>query len=259
MKGQRPVAVPWVVAEMAPTLALGGQDVRQVIAAAHRVGAPFLANNLANTPIRNSGDCGTVWACVEARRALQARSGATRSDGVLGSIPSVGSNVSAADRHLRRLSPAPPYLPLRVEEHRSGYPGVASEVLAFQSLIAGDQGSWEEAEEVNERAWKRTALAGSEAEPPLAVLLARARFLSRRDDAGPPDHRERVTRFLNEMPDLFEREVILGSVILGELWLKQGDVLAAERWRARAQTVLKTYPDAGMLEALTERLRLALQ
>jgi LuxR family maltose regulon positive regulatory protein len=134
-----------------------------------------------------------------------------------------------------------------------------SEVLAFQSLIAGDQGSWEEAEELNERAWKRTALAGSAVEPLLAVLLARARLLSRRDDAGLPDHLERVTRFLNEMPDLFEREVILGSVILGELWLKQGDVLAAERWRARAQTVLKTYPDAGMLEALTERLRRALQ
>jgi len=42
-------------------------------------------------PIRNSGDYGTVWACVEARLASQARSGATRNDGVLGSIPSVGS------------------------------------------------------------------------------------------------------------------------------------------------------------------------
>ncbi len=48
-------------------------------------------NKSADMPIRNSGDCGTVWVCVEAGRAPQARSGATRSDGVLGSIPSVGS------------------------------------------------------------------------------------------------------------------------------------------------------------------------
>ena len=29
----------------------------------------FLANDLANMPIRSSGGCGTVWACVEARGA----------------------------------------------------------------------------------------------------------------------------------------------------------------------------------------------
>ena len=39
--------------------------------------APVLANNLANMPIRHSGDCGSVWDCVEAGGAPQARSGST--------------------------------------------------------------------------------------------------------------------------------------------------------------------------------------
>jgi hypothetical protein len=54
----------------------------------------LLANILANMPMRNSGHDGTVWACVEASAAPQARSGATRNDGVRGSIPRVGSKTS---------------------------------------------------------------------------------------------------------------------------------------------------------------------
>ena len=56
----------------------------------------ILANNLANMPIRNNGDCGTVWACWEATAVPQARCEATRNDGVLGSIPSVGSSFFPA-------------------------------------------------------------------------------------------------------------------------------------------------------------------
>ena len=61
------------------------------------------------------------------------------------------------------------------------------------------------------------------------------------------------------MPNVFEREEILGAVILGEIALGRDDLIAAERWSARAQAVLKRYPDAGMLGPRAERLRLALQ
>ena len=49
--------------------------------------APVRANNLANMPMSSSGDSGTVWFCVEAGRALQARPGSTEDRGVDGSIP----------------------------------------------------------------------------------------------------------------------------------------------------------------------------
>jgi len=153
--------------------------------------------------------------------------------------------------------------PLRVEENTCEYPatggGPASEVIAFRALIAADQGRWDEAAELAERAWRRAESAGTELEFPLAVLLARARVLARRDDAGLADHLARVARFLDEMPNLFEREVILGAVILGEIALGRDDLLAAERWSVKAQDVLKTYSDAGMLRPRAERLRLALQ
>ena len=83
--------------------------------------------------------------------------------------------------------------------------------------------------------------------------------LARRDDPALADHLQRVARFLNEMPNLFEREVILGSVILGEIGLERDDLPTAERWSARAQVALRRYPDAGMLRPRAERLRLALQ
>ena len=153
--------------------------------------------------------------------------------------------------------------PLRIEENTCEYPatggGPASEVIAFQALIAEDQGRWDEAAELAERAWRRAESAGTELEFPLAVLLARARLLARRDDPALAAHLERVARFVDDMPNLFEREVILGSVILGEIALGRDDLLAAERWSTRAQAVLKHYPDAGMLRPRAERLRLALQ
>jgi len=46
----------------------------------HVGSTPFLANILANTAIRDSGDGGTVWVCVEAGAAPQARYGATRNE-----------------------------------------------------------------------------------------------------------------------------------------------------------------------------------
>jgi LuxR family maltose regulon positive regulatory protein len=135
----------------------------------------------------------------------------------------------------------------------------ASEALAFESLILGDQGRWDEAAELADRASRCAALAQNEVEPPLATLLARTRVLARRDDPALGEHVQRVTRFLDEMPNLFEREKILGAVFMGEIALGDSDVAAAERWSARAQAELREYPDAGMLRARAEHLRLALQ
>jgi LuxR family transcriptional regulator, maltose regulon positive regulatory protein len=135
----------------------------------------------------------------------------------------------------------------------------ACEVLAYQSLIAGDQGRWDEAEELDRRAWERFALVGAEVEPPLAVLLCRARVLARREAPDLDDHLQRVSLWLREMPNVFEREAILGAVVLGEISLGRGELDGAAIWSDRAQAVLRTYPDAGMLRPRAERLRLAVQ
>ena len=134
-----------------------------------------------------------------------------------------------------------------------------AEVLAFQSLIAGDQGRWEDAEELDRRAWERFVQSGAEVEPPLAALAARARVLASHADPSLDTHLERLARWLDEMPNVWEREAILGSVVLGEIALGRGKLDAAVRWSDRAQAVLRTYPDAGMLGPRAERLRLALQ
>ena len=134
-----------------------------------------------------------------------------------------------------------------------------ADVLAFQSLIAGDEGRWEDAEDLDRRAWERFALAGAEVEPPLAALVARARVLARREDPALDGHLERLARWLDGMPNVWEREAILGSVVLGEIALGRGNLDAAAHWSGRAQAVLKTYPDAGMLGPRAKRLRLALR
>ena len=135
----------------------------------------------------------------------------------------------------------------------------SSEVLAFQSLIAGDHGRWDEAEELDRRAWERYALVGAEVEPSIAVLLCRARLLARRDAPGLDEHLRRVVRWVTEMPNVFEREALLGAVVLGEIALGCGDLAEAARWSGEARAVLRHYPDAGMLGPRAERLRLALQ
>jgi len=56
---------------------------------------PVFANNLANMPIRNSGDCGTVSASVEAEPAPQARPGPSENRGVVSSILTLATTSPA--------------------------------------------------------------------------------------------------------------------------------------------------------------------
>jgi LuxR family maltose regulon positive regulatory protein len=192
---------------------------------------------------------------ADAELSLELESGSPAGDGYMEACKLRGIALYLAGRPDRAIGP------LKAEEDRRDptETGVAAEVLAFQSLIAADQGRWDDAEELARQAWRLGDPTGTDWEYSLAELLARARVLARRDDADLADHLERVARFLNEMPNLFEREVILGSLVLGEIALGRGDLLAAEPWSARAQAVLERYPDAGMLGPRAERLRFALQ
>jgi LuxR family transcriptional regulator, maltose regulon positive regulatory protein len=193
---------------------------------------------------------------ADAELSLELESGNPAGDGYMEACKLRGIALYFTGRPDRAIGP------LRVEEDRRDTPsvaGVAAEVIAFQSLIAADQGRWDEAEELAAEAWELGDPTGTDWEYSLAELLARARMLARRDAPGLDAHLERVTRFMNEMPNLFEREVIFGAVALGEIALGRDDLLAAEHWSARAQAVLKLYPDAGVLVPRAERLRLALQ
>ena len=193
---------------------------------------------------------------ADAELSLELESGNPAGDGYMEACKLRGIALYLSGRPDRAIGP------LKAEEDMRDPPtaaGAAAEVLAFQSLIAADQGRWDDAEELAEEAWRLGDPTGTDWEYSLVELLARARVLARRRDAGLADHLQRVTRFLDEMPNLFEREVILGSVVLGEIALGRDDLLAAESWSARAHAVLRRYPDAGMLGPRAERLRLALQ
>lgn len=139
-----------------------------------------------------------------------------------------------------------------------GDPWVESESLAYRALVAAERGRWDEAAELAELAMTRVP-AGHEYGPPLATQLASARVASRRGDSATGVLVAGTTRFLEEMPGFLDWEVLLASVLLGEVCLEQDDLNEAKRWSDRARGILRRYPDAGMLGPRAERLRLALQ
>lgn len=127
--------------------------------------------------------------------------------------------------------------------------------LGLLSLIAADEGAWDEADEYARLAEERLAgLAFGSDRRVLPLLLARARILAHGED-------RQVRLVQARAGEVLERMVphpwmsLLTTVILGEVDLERGDPAAAERWSERAQHALRQYPDAGVLRGRAERLR----
>jgi LuxR family maltose regulon positive regulatory protein len=144
-----------------------------------------------------------------------------------------------------------------VAERQEDEEGAAA--LGFLSLIAADEGDWEQAGEWARRGW--LLVAERVFDPPamaenLSILLARTRLLSHADDRGASDCLGRASRFLD---DIWDRsavwDVILGAVLLGEVALEQGDLPLVESLADRALKTLEAYPDAGILGPRARRLR----
>ena len=126
--------------------------------------------------------------------------------------------------------------------------------LGMRALIAADQDDWELAEDLDRRA---------QTEPDASLMvpsvLAHALVLGHRSDPATMTFIDTAGR---ELVDVFRSTTwrrILGADVFGEVALRVGDDLAAERWTAEAEAALAQYPDAGVLRGRTKRLREALE
>jgi LuxR family maltose regulon positive regulatory protein len=130
--------------------------------------------------------------------------------------------------------------------------------LGYLSLTAADEGEWPEAEAYDRQAGERLAELGTGIHRRiLPALLARARVLVHRGDSEADEAMAVVADVLERMNPV-PWMTVLASVILGELCLERGDLAGVERWSGKALGVLRSYPDAGILQERTQRLRFAL-
>jgi LuxR family maltose regulon positive regulatory protein len=135
--------------------------------------------------------------------------------------------------------------------------------LGLLSLVHGDAGRWRVAEQCQSRAHDLYPTAGLRDEVPspatLPPLLAHLRVASRRRDPGLHELLTYATDHVARMIPQADWTVLLASVILGEVWLEQGDLSQAGRRRDEALTILRRYPDAGMLGPRARRLARAIE
>jgi LuxR family maltose regulon positive regulatory protein len=138
-----------------------------------------------------------------------------------------------------------------------------SYALAFLSLIAADEGRWDDAARLDREALERTPTMTLDLSPgmylALPMLLAHARVLARNGDPEAAAVIARTERHLGDMVPPVPWRVILIQVVLGELQLFRGETAEAERWARRAEATLPSFPDPGMLRGRVQRLREALE
>jgi LuxR family maltose regulon positive regulatory protein len=136
---------------------------------------------------------------------------------------------------------------------------------AMLSLALGDAGRWQEAAEADRQAVEiefesDLGFRNDEGYPALLPpLLSHARILSRRGAPEVKGFLEEVARYLKRMTPQADWMLLLAALILGEIWLEQGDLVQASLWRDKARAILRRYPDAGMLGPRAQRLAKAIE
>ena len=145
----------------------------------------------------------------------------------------------------------------------AGEPDTEAYALGFLSLIADDEGRWDEAARYDDEAAARCPGMTLDVSPgmflALPMLLARTRRLARRGDPAWTEWRDRTETYLGRMVPPVPWRVALIAVVLGELGLQAGDPDETERWLTRGEEVVHGYPDAGMLDGRLRRLRQAFE
>ena len=136
----------------------------------------------------------------------------------------------------------------------AGDPDEESWVLGLQTVIATDQGRWDDAVELDRQAHQKPLERGQ-----LPVILAHALVLAHRDDPGLADYLDEAERDAREFFSPTEWRMILAATVFAGIALRRDDVATAERWTAEAEQILAHYPDAGVLRGRTTRLRKALE
>ena len=127
-------------------------------------------------------------------------------------------------------------------------------ILGLQTLIAADQGRWDDAVELDRQTREKTA--HPENLPP---ILAHALVLAHRDDPGLDDRLDEAERDIRDFCSPVEWRMLLSAVTFAGIALRRDDLANAERWTAEAEGILRRYPDAGMLRGRTKQLRQALE
>jgi LuxR family maltose regulon positive regulatory protein len=125
---------------------------------------------------------------------------------------------------------------------------------AMLAMIAADQGSWDEVAELDREIWGRGAPYNQ-----LPVLLEHLRLLAHRGDPDLLSCLKQAHEYVTSVLVSSEWRLLLATVVFAEVSLECGDEATAERWTMKAETILRRYPDAGILVGRTRRLREALQ
>ena len=139
-----------------------------------------------------------------------------------------------------------------------GVPGSEAYARSFLSLIAGDEGRWDEAERLDATALERCPTMTLDISPgmylAMPMLLAHTRLLAHLGAESCADWRARTEAYLEAMVPQVAWRIMLIAVVLGEIALELGDVADAARWSSRAEEALRTCPDPGALAARIKRL-----
>ena len=145
----------------------------------------------------------------------------------------------------------------------AGIAAIEAYALAFLSLIAGDEGRWDDAGRLDAAALKRSPTMTLDISPgmflALPMLLAHTRLLAHSADAGRSDWCARTESYLQAMIPQVPWRIMLVAVVLGETALKADDLREASRWLSCAEGALRESSDAGILTQRIKHLRLAVE
>jgi LuxR family maltose regulon positive regulatory protein len=131
------------------------------------------------------------------------------------------------------------------------------------ALIAADAGRWDEAGELvaeAERLCPRMGLDDTMHHSIyLPMLLAHLRLMSHRGDPETIAFARLIDDFMKDMVGNPPGILLMSYVLLGEVALEQGELVAARGWCDRAQKVLAERPDAGLFGRRAKGLKDALE
>ena len=134
---------------------------------------------------------------------------------------------------------------------------------ALLALIAADAGRWDEAGELVAEAERLCPRMGLDVTMHhsiyLPMLLAHLRLLSHRGDPETIGFAQVIDDYMKDMVRNPPCDLLMSYVLLGEVALEQGELVAARGWCDRALKVLAEWPDAGMFGHRAKQLNDALE